>query len=701
MFCLVTLSFLLAFPVPTFAADSTVNATVPAICGNTVVDAGEQCDDGNTANGDGCSNQCQTEHVGGIAPPSQPQPEPAPQPQPIPEPQPEPVPQPEPQPEPAPEPVPEPQPQPVPLPQPAPQPEPMPGGGESSGGGSTVPAAERLLLSQLHFFIGNGSIVATPKDAVVATLVGDTVNVTIAEEAVSFRGVKAMALFYGDAQEPFFRSSDGVYRASFRTARSGNVQSRVFVEYNNGETDSMSFIVAGAPFGRVSDEATSDALSGVTVSLYDMDAGGKLAHGSFQNPTKTGNDGIYGFVVPNGRYKVVLEKDEYLVRQSVTLVIQNNVVARDLTLIKRAPSLKDAIDTDASVLANAGNVATVLGKQLQENFAVTRQAVGDILLRGKELSDDPVVEETAKKVVVPVTISAVGASILPSLWSVSMPLFRFLFLQPLLYLGRRKRDAWGVVYNSMTKLPLDLTTVRLIDGKTKKVLQSRVTDREGRYLFIVAAGTYVLEVVKQGFLFPSMLLKGVKDDDRLLDIYHGETIAVTEEGISVTPNIPLDPTGGHKTPARIVWQRRLRRVQHVVSVGGILLTLVSLYIAPTWFVGIFLAVHVIMYALFLRYIKPKKPKGWGIVYDTATKYPLANAVIRLFTKEYNKLVSTQVTDKKGRYAFLVGPSNYYMTIEKEGYDVHRSRDITVPPTEKQAILREDIPLTSGNTPRDT
>jgi cysteine-rich repeat protein len=32
-----------------------------AVCGNNIIEAGEECDDGNTANGDGCSSTCQTE----------------------------------------------------------------------------------------------------------------------------------------------------------------------------------------------------------------------------------------------------------------------------------------------------------------------------------------------------------------------------------------------------------------------------------------------------------------------------------------------------------------------------------------------------------------------------------------------------------------------------------------------------------------
>jgi cysteine-rich repeat protein len=45
-----------------------VRATVtppPPVCGDSVMDEGEECDDGNTTNGDGCSSDCMTE----IAPP--------------------------------------------------------------------------------------------------------------------------------------------------------------------------------------------------------------------------------------------------------------------------------------------------------------------------------------------------------------------------------------------------------------------------------------------------------------------------------------------------------------------------------------------------------------------------------------------------------------------------------------------------------
>lgn len=41
--------------------ESQVNLIVDSLCGNTVVDPGEQCDDGNLIDGDGCSSACQIE----------------------------------------------------------------------------------------------------------------------------------------------------------------------------------------------------------------------------------------------------------------------------------------------------------------------------------------------------------------------------------------------------------------------------------------------------------------------------------------------------------------------------------------------------------------------------------------------------------------------------------------------------------------
>ena len=47
----------------------------------------------------------------------------------------------------------------------------------------------------------------------------------------------------------------------------------------------------------------------------------------------------------------------------------------------------------------------------------------------------------------------------------------------------------------------------------------------------------------------------------------------------------------------------------------------------------------------------------------------------MFDATYNKLVDSTMTDSRGRYAVLVGPSTYYATAEKEGFRTVQSRVI--------------------------
>lgn len=44
-----------------FGPTATTGGLVVTLCGNSAMDAGETCDDGNLVNGDGCSDHCQTE----------------------------------------------------------------------------------------------------------------------------------------------------------------------------------------------------------------------------------------------------------------------------------------------------------------------------------------------------------------------------------------------------------------------------------------------------------------------------------------------------------------------------------------------------------------------------------------------------------------------------------------------------------------
>ncbi len=63
----------------------------------------------------------------------------------------------------------------------------------------------------------------------------------------------------------------------------------------------------------------------------------------------------------------------------------------------------------------------------------------------------------------------------------------------------------------------------------------------------------------------------------------------------------------------------------------------------------------------------KKGKNWGIVFDAETNKPVPLAVVQLFEKEYNKMISTQTTDKNGRFSIIAKPGTYFIKVIKTNY----------------------------------
>ena len=130
----------------------------------------------------------------------------------------------------------------------------------------------------------------------------------------------------------------------------------------------------------------------------------------------------------------------------------------------------------------------------------------------------PQVKRVAKRYVTPGLLSVVLINVVLAInWASLLNLLQSFITQPIMLLERRKRKGWGIVYNALTKLPVDLATVRLFTAEGR-LLQTRVTDKQGRYAFITGPGRYRLEVVKAGFVYPSIFLQDKKEDLDFLDL---------------------------------------------------------------------------------------------------------------------------------------------------------------------------------------
>jgi hypothetical protein len=106
---------------------------------------------------------------------------------------------------------------------------------------------------------------------------------------------------------------------------------------------------------------------------------------------------------------------------------------------------------------------------------------------------------------------------------------------------RHNTQFWGLVYDSVSKQPLDPVIVKLmyVDGKE---VETKVTDMEGHYGFLARPGKFKIFARKSNYLFPSQNVTGDKDGI-FENLYHGEFFSLAKDSEVLAPNIPMDPVG--------------------------------------------------------------------------------------------------------------------------------------------------------------
>mgnify|MGYP005845930881 CR=1 FL=1 len=247
-----------------------------------------------------------------------------------------------------------------------------------------------------------------------------------------------------------------------------------------------------------------------------------------------------------------------------------------------------------------------------------------------------------------------------------LPQLIFWLTQLLQLLGiRKRRKSWGVVFNSQTGQPISLAMVRIIDKRYNRVLEQAVTDNQGRYGFLVREGTFYITVSKSGFSFPPK----AKTSSFYEKIYAGGDFKVAGKDQTVAYNIPLDP---QVRPELIIslWvflvklTRFLEKLRLPLLVIGIIFAVTMMIVA---FEAIYL-LSLIFYILLgiLEYLRTRKARPYGVVTDTFN-HPLETVIVRIYQKENNRLIATDVTDRDGRFRFLVVPGVYYLSAAKPGF----------------------------------
>lgn len=250
-------------------------------------------------------------------------------------------------------------------------------------------------------------------------------------------------------------------------------------------------------------------------------------------------------------------------------------------------------------------------------------------------------------------------------------------------LNIRKRRPWGVVYDSVTKRPLDPATVILTDEFGKKVSTS-YTDLDGRYGFVVPPGTYRLEVTKTNYVFPSRELDGRSTDEVYTSLYFGGLITIKDNG-TILNNIPLDPVGldwkeiaAQNTKHYRYYSERARILALLTLWAFRIGFLLALYAAATsrsaYDLGVF-AVYLVVGILRLLGLGPRP---YGVLRERGTRTPLAYALVRVQNAVTGDEVVRTVADNLGRYYALVDDGRYVVEVERKEADASYTKAYVSP-----------------------
>lgn len=262
---------------------------------------------------------------------------------------------------------------------------------------------------------------------------------------------------------------------------------------------------------------------------------------------------------------------------------------------------------------------------------------------------------------------------------------------------KREKRFGGIVYDSVTKLPIDLARVSLIDIDTGRVVERTVTDSYGKYSFEMFSGKYAIEVDKRGYYAPSKNLEGRFSDEVYDSLYFNEIILVTEREDIIKRNIPLDPISfswnkfveERNNLNNFVIEKILRKISNIIFVLGFISALLLAIMLPETY-------HLLLIGLYVLVLITKilfKGEKYGSIVDSRTSIPLSYSIIKIYRKGEENPIIKKVTDKFGKYIIHVPNGFYSITVDYKKDDGNYVEILSTPEIEvKDSLINFDISI---------
>jgi hypothetical protein len=267
-------------------------------------------------------------------------------------------------------------------------------------------------------------------------------------------------------------------------------------------------------------------------------------------------------------------------------------------------------------------------------------------------------------VLVNYVISALSTSRDSSLYAIQLISSIFVFGKL-----KKKKQNYGIVYDSVTKEPINRAIVRITDP-SGKLVTTEVTDVYGIFDATLPSGSYKFNVEAKDYRFPSRVIQ-VSEDEPYMNVYHGKVINHTTEDI-LNVSIPMDridstllhdSTTSLKSIVYTLWNILL----YVLFIIGFVMAVVNVVREPSGFLWLILAIYFVFIALYII-MKLKTRKSFGLVRN-AYGTLIEGLEIGLLEQEFDTLYAKRVTDDGGKYRFIVPGGKYKLVVLNPEYEL--------------------------------
>jgi len=224
----------------------------------------------------------------------------------------------------------------------------------------------------------------------------------------------------------------------------------------------------------------------------------------------------------------------------------------------------------------------------------------------------------------------------------------------------RRPRASGKVIDGRNRRPIIGATVQLLTPDTRQVVDTRHTDSQGQYVFLVdGRRTLLLSIIATGFKPYNHLVRG-ENIHRLIRL----GLELERDDLALK--------------GRLFWQRLFNIIsasRTTLLTAGTAAWIITLISAPSrllFYLGFYY-----LLAWLLELFIAKMPRPYGVVKDAVTEQPLDRVVVR-FINHHQKIVGTEITDHLGRFRTILIAGVYTFTYSRAGYDPVRQAGAVLP-----------------------